>query len=128
MNKEIRQARTCYGHLAGVFGVAVTEALLARGVLELGEGEYAVTADGERWFQELGIEVESVRKQKRQFAKACLDGSEKRFHIGGALGVALAERMFALGWIVRLEGSRGVRVTEVGEEQLVKCLVRVKGV
>lgn len=126
MKKEIRQARTCYGHLAGVFGVAVTEALLARGVLELGDGEFAVTAEGERWFQELGIEVESVRKQKRQFAKACLDGSEKRLHLGGALGVALAERMFELGWIARIEGSRGVRVTAVGEAWLAPYSVNGK--
>jgi len=122
MKKEIRQARTCYGHLAGVFGVTVTEALLTRGVLELGEGEFAVTPDGERWFQELGIDVESVRKQKRQFAKACLDGSEKRLHLGGALGVALADRMFELEWIQRLEGSRGVRLTAVGEAQLAPYL------
>ena len=117
MNK-VRRARTCYDHLAGRLGVAFTEALLERGYLLSMETEYRITAKGEVWFSALGIHLPSLGKGRRHLAKPCLDWSERRPHLAGALGAAIAKRLFELEWIERVDDSRAVRLTEQGSEAL----------
>lgn len=115
---DLRFARTCYDHLAGWLGVAITEALLARRLLvEAGEG-FEVTAGGEAWFAGLGVDVAGARRTRRAFARGCVDWSERRPHLAGALGAAWAARLFALGWVERVAGERTVRLTGRGRGAL----------
>jgi len=114
--RALRFARTCYGHLAGTLGVAVTEALCAHGFLASADASYVVTPSGRSWFRDHRIAVESLTR--RPLAKACLDWSERRHHIAGALGVALTMRALELGWIARVRESRAVRVTDRGRQAL----------
>lgn len=118
LDVPLRAARTCYGHLAGRLGVAVAEALSVRGVVQLAGQDYQVTSCGERWFSDFGIELETLGRQRRMFARRCIDWSERRPHIGGALGDALSERLFELVWIRRAKGSRAVYLTDHGKRQL----------
>ena len=110
----IRCARTCYDHLAGQLGVGLADALLARGILSRSARQFVVTAAGEPWLQQFGIDVEQVRQSKRTFATTCLDWTERRHHVGGALGAALAARCFEQGWVAKIDGSRALRVTVAG--------------
>ena len=79
---------------------------------------FSVTRRGTAWVAELGIDVEPARALRRKFAATCLDWSERRDHLGGALGAALAERLVDLGWIARKRNSRAVAVTEAGKRKL----------
>jgi DNA-binding transcriptional ArsR family regulator len=102
-------ARTCYGHLAGRLGVGITEALLARNLIER-EGEvFLLTDAGTSWFERLGI------ANPPRAGKACNDWSERRPHLAGRLGVALTRHLFELGWMQRTQRAREVRVTPQGE-------------
>ncbi len=113
-------ARTCYDHLAGRLGVAITEALVEGRHLVLGEDGGEVTEEGAALLRErVGIDIAAVAQgRRRAFCRPCLDWSECRPHIAGALGAALAERCFALGWIVRLRDTRAVAITTAGRPAL----------
>ncbi len=111
---DLCAARCCYDHLAGRLGVALTGALVSRGILAVVTDSYAVTAAGERWFATFGVDLGAVQRQHRRFAPHCLDWSERHHHLAGALGAALAARCFAQGWIARSASSRAVRVTDAG--------------
>jgi DNA-binding transcriptional ArsR family regulator len=119
---NLRAGRTCYDHLAGALGVELTDALVARGGLELAGPDYALTATGEQQLRALGVDVDRARGARRAFARACLDWSERRPHLAGALGAALADRLFELGWLVRLPAARSVKLTSVGDRELSKRL------
>lgn len=119
---NLRAGRTCYDHLAGALGVALADALVTRGALELAGPEYELTEAGESELRLLGVDVDSARGARRAFARACLDWSERRPHLAGALGAALAERLFALGWLARRRASRSVRLTATGERELAERL------
>ncbi len=116
--EPLRAARYCYDHLAGRLGMGITDALLRAGHLSLRRRAFALTPSGEAWFQDFGIDLASVRKQRRHFAHRCLDWSERRDHLAGALGAALASRVLALGWVERQPGSRGLIVTLGGQRGL----------
>lgn len=116
--KALRFARTCYDHLAGRVGVQVTEALVARRVLGLAESSYVLTPVGEELFAGFGVDVGKARAARRAFARTCLDWSERRHHLAGALGAALLDRLLELRWIEREESSRAVRVTDPGRAGL----------
>jgi DNA-binding transcriptional ArsR family regulator len=113
-------ARTCYSHLAGWLGVRMTEALEQKGLLLPAQGKaFAVSDAGRHWFCDLGISVPTVRNgAERDFARRCLDWTERRPHLSGTLGVALAKRLAELKWIAPVRGSRAVRVTIEGKQQL----------
>lgn len=114
----LRRARMCYDHLAGELGIGIADALVRRGVLRKEEDSFAVTRKGAGWFAELGIDLDAIRGKRRRFAAQCLDWSERREHLGGALGAALAERLVDLGWITRRRNSRAVSLTEFGRRKL----------
>jgi DNA-binding transcriptional ArsR family regulator len=118
IDEPLRRGRMCYDHLAGELGIGITEALVNRGILRKEVDSFAVTRRGAIWFADLGVDVEAARALRRKFAASCLDWSERRDHLGGALGAALAERMVDLGWIARKRNSRAVAVTEAGRQQL----------
>lgn len=116
--EPLRRGRMCYDHLAGELGIGITEALVKEGILRKEADAFALTKRGAGWFAELGIDVEAARALRRKFAATCLDWTERRDHLGGALGAALAERLVDLGWIARKRNSRAVTVTEAGRRRL----------
>lgn len=112
----LRAARTCYDHLAGRLGVAISEAMAASGHVELASDGGLVTDSGVALFRRIGIDVEALaaRRARRVLCRPCLDWSERRSHLAGALGAALCAHCFARGWIRRIEGTRAVAVTVKG--------------
>lgn len=112
--RALRFARTCYDHLAGTLGVALTEALVREGTLAAVADGYAVTPSGARRLESLGIRPDDLRRTRRAFAPACLDGTERRYHVAGALGAALLSRLLELGWLRRGAVPRTVHLTPEG--------------
>jgi DNA-binding transcriptional ArsR family regulator len=116
--KGLRFARICYDHLAGKLGVGVTRALCDHCYIHDGEVGYVVTDTGQAWFGSLGIDVEELRSSRRPLTRRCLDWSERRPHLAGGLGAALADRLVKLNWITRARSGRLVHLTEKGERAL----------
>jgi DNA-binding transcriptional ArsR family regulator len=114
----IQQARFCYDHLAGRLSILITEALLKRDLLRLNGKSFVVTGRGERWFAKFGIDLPALAGGRRKFAYACLDWSERKDHLGGALGAAVAQRMLEAGWLRRRPGTRIATVTRLGGDAL----------
>jgi DNA-binding transcriptional ArsR family regulator len=120
--KAVRRARTCYDHLAGALGVALTQALIDQGLLIQHDEAFEVSGAGERWLHTFGVDCLQSRRTRRVFAAACLDWSERKPHLAGALGAAIAGRLFELKWIKRLDGSRAVTLTESGRSGLKRVI------
>lgn len=118
----LRRARVCYDHLAGELGVFVYERLTQKGALQLAGGELQLSETGAALFVELGVDVEALRRARRVFCRACLDWSERRSHLAGALGAALLQRIVALRWASVPSGSRIVRFTPTGQRALERAL------
>jgi DNA-binding transcriptional ArsR family regulator len=114
----MRRARTCYDHLAGELGVGLTEALERQGVLAGGDGAYTLTRSGARRLSELGVDVSGARASDRAFTRRCLDWTERRPHLAGALGAVVSARFLELGWVQRLPGSRALQITPTGAAEL----------
>lgn len=118
--RALRFARTCYDHLAGTLGVRVTDALVDRGLVAPTGAE--VTAAGDAWLEGLGVDPAALRSARRTHVRFCLDWSERRDHLAGAVGAALTETMLARGWLARMTGTRAVRLTVRGREGLYRAL------
>ena len=114
--QALSEARTCYDHLAGRAGVALLDALIDCGALSAGEriADLAVTAQGAAALTEFGVDIPVLRRSRRRLAVSCLDWTERRPHLGGALGAAITARLLALGWIEPGACPRAVLVTAVG--------------
>src|ERR1700730_12059443 len=111
----IRIARTCYDHLAGKVAVQICESLQERQLLAPVDDTFRVTARGERGFEELGIDLISVRSnRKRPLVRRCLDWTERKFHLAGTAGAALLDLFREREWIKREVGSRVVTITGNG--------------
>jgi len=120
---RLRTARTCYDHMAGAVAVALHDRFQALGWLAPLDAEgYALTTAGARAFGSLGVDLEATRSLRRRFAFACLDWSERRPHLGGALGAALLTLALRKKWIVRDLDSRAVSVTALGRRDLLARL------
>jgi hypothetical protein len=134
--QAVRFARTCYDHLAGMLGTELMSALLERELLTGGDGvfepaaadadrlsspgfdaDYRLTAAGVQYLREFGIDFEGL-PQRRPLIRYCVDWSEQRHHISGAVGAAMLDRMLELAWIVRLPRGRAVRLTPAGADGL----------
>jgi DNA-binding transcriptional ArsR family regulator len=113
----LRSARVCYDHLAGERGVWLLDRLRQRGLLG-GEGGVTVALEGAPFFERLGIDLEALRQSRRAFARPCLDWSERRHHLAGALGAALLNRFLELRWMERALAGRAVIVSAAGERAL----------
>jgi DNA-binding transcriptional ArsR family regulator len=120
--ERLRQGRTCYDHLAGRLGVGITDALLAQRALRRSDGWFVPTGQGERLLGQIGVDVGAAREGRRAFALACLDWTERRSHLAGALGAELCDRLFELGWVERRGSGRAVGLTEAGETRLRELL------
>lgn len=108
----LRTARVCYGHLAGERGVALMQGLARQGWIS-GEAEPGVTAAGRSRLAGIGIDMDALERGRRPVCRSCLDGSERRNHLGGALGAAVLERIVGQRWVSRAEG-RVVSFTAAG--------------
>ncbi len=114
---ELQFARTCYDHLAGHLGVAITEALQEKKYLLERNADYKLTSAGKEWFADFGIDLCELESLRRSFARRCLDWSERRPHLAGVLGAALFLRLQELTWLVKEKG-RSVRLTVAGRRGL----------
>ncbi len=115
---DLRLARTCYDHLAGKLGVALTDALMQQDVLKVIDKDFTLTGRGEVMLQDLGVDLAVAARQRRAFARRCLDWTERRDHLGGALGAAICSTWIEQGWVQRQEQNRALHLTSVGEVQL----------
>jgi DNA-binding transcriptional ArsR family regulator len=115
-DEVLRSARTCYDHLAGRLGVALTASLTDRRHVVLDEDGGEVTEAGARFFDEFGLDLAVLAGKRRRFCRPCVDWSERQPHLGGAVGAALAQRCFALGWVVRVRDSRALTITTLGQQ------------
>lgn len=116
--ERLREARSCYDHLAGRLGVAVTQALCKQRQLALRGDEFVLTRSGEAFLRDLGVNVDAARESKRAFTRSCLDWTERTPHLAGALGAAVLETFLSDGWVKRASHDRSLQVTERGKAQL----------
>lgn len=116
--EPLRFARTCYDHLAGRMAVDLADALERRGCLALTDEVWEVTESGALFFARVGVDLAALSQRRRALVRRCLDWSERRPHLAGALGAALLQRMFALKWIARRKEHRGLRITVEGQRAL----------
>lgn len=114
----LRFARSCYGHLAGRLGVALRDHLVERELIRPHGVEHQVTDAGAAWFGGLGVDLEAARRARRSFARACLDWSERRPHLAGAVGDAMLAALVERGWLRRHPGERAVDLTGAGRRGL----------
>lgn len=112
---EIRFARTCYDHLAGVLSIAVRNELLRRDALRQRGDAFLLTSTGERFLRTLDINAGPLRELRRSFARKCLDWTERHHHVGGAVGAAMLSSFLQRKWLAHTRGSRAVRLTHEGE-------------
>ena len=115
----LRKARVCYDHLAGELGVLVYDNLRRRRLVNVADGAVTLTGAGEQFFAAaLGIKTATLGNGKRPLCRTCLDWSVRRHHLAGALGAAILERCYALGWAKRARGTRVVQFSAPGEKAL----------
>jgi len=115
----LRNARTCYDHLAGRLGVSLSDALTSAGYAELSDESGVITERGLIFLERVGIDVSAMRersrlKSGRLLCRPCLDWSERRPHLAGVVGAALCAHSFAQGFVARIDGTRAVQITPKG--------------
>ncbi len=120
---QFLHARTCYDHLAGEIAVEVCEAMLKARWMTAEGRDFRVTRLGEKRLVALDVDLAAARRSRRAFARACVDLTQRRPHLGGALGAALLDLCIARGWILRTQRSRAVSITPRGSEAFGKLFV-----
>ena len=116
----MREARVCYDHLAGNFGVRMFDSMIAQRHLALDAGKIELDANGERFVSEMGIDLSKLRASRRPLCRCCLDWSERRDHLAGSLGAAFLAALLAKGWARRDGSSRAVHFTPPGKAAFLK--------
>ena len=112
--RPLRFARSCYDHLAGQLGVAITEAAERRGLVSFADGELRLGEHGRAFLAELGVDLQSLVAQRRPLLRSCIDWTERRPHIAGALGAAMLATFHNERWLQAVDGSRKLVVTRAG--------------
>jgi DNA-binding transcriptional ArsR family regulator len=120
LDDKLRHARTCYDHIAGVVGVGLAESMTRREFVVLGDEAGEVTPSGMEFLSKLGVDLSPARAKRRVFCRPCLDWTERRPHIGGAVGAALAQRCFEMKWIERVRDGRALTITPAGRRGLME--------
>jgi DNA-binding transcriptional ArsR family regulator len=115
IHAALKRARTCYDHLAGELGVALCDALVAREYVWLRDGAAELTPSGLVFCDTFALQLAAPSGSRRPLCRACLDWSERRTHLAGRFGAALAQRLFDLCWIERAQQGRAVMLTAAGE-------------
>jgi DNA-binding transcriptional ArsR family regulator len=122
-NQALCYARTCYDHLAGEIGVQLTEALARKGMLALkSQREFEVTRLGEELLRSWKIEPSTLRKSRRCFARRCMDWTERREHLAGAVGAAICQKFLDQHWVRRDRHSRALQISSLGERELARLV------
>ncbi len=121
---ELRRARSCYDHLAGDLAVQMFDRFIERRLLVRRRDVLNLTQDGRSFFVKGGIDIDALERVRRPLCRTCLDWSERRSHLGGALGGAILDRIVALGWAVREARTRIVRFPPAGEQKLKAWIAR----
>jgi DNA-binding transcriptional ArsR family regulator len=118
------KARTCYDHLAGQLGVQVLDSLIEKQAITLEPDQAVLRLGGNAStvFEALNIDLKAVAKEKRKFAYSCLDWTERRPHLGGALGAVIWVYFMEQGWAMRQPGTRALILTEKGQQGLKQWL------
>jgi DNA-binding transcriptional ArsR family regulator len=117
-SERLREARTCYDHLAGRLGVALARALERNGMLVREDAGYRLGPDAQARLAPLGIDLAELERHRRPVVRGCMDWSEGELHLAGALGASIASRCMESGWVRRRKGERSVEVTPAGAERL----------
>jgi DNA-binding transcriptional ArsR family regulator len=115
---RIRNARSCYDHLAGRVGVKLVESLVGLGYIKATHDDFVLLKRGEKAFTELGVDFQALRSNRRRLTRRCPDWSEQNAHLGGALGAALFSQFTKRGWMRSDGDSRAVTVTPKGKTAL----------
>ena len=118
----IKHCRTCYDHLAGKVGVAISDNMLKQKIIIESDNDFTLSTRGKKWFSKLDIDTACLQQQRRSFLRPCLDWSERRYHIAGSLAAALLDKMLMQDWVRRTKNSRSVIVTATGQKNLYECL------
>jgi DNA-binding transcriptional ArsR family regulator len=118
IDPQLREARTCYDHLAGRLGVELADALVARAAIRLEQDAGEITPAGAEFLVSVGVKLRHAAHSSRPLCRPCMDWTERRPHIAGALGAALLDRFIALGWLRRAAEGRAVIVTSAGQRGL----------
>jgi len=118
----MQQCRTCYDHLAGKTGVAITDALLKQKIISQDDNSFDLTKKGTNWFLAMDIHIDELKQQRRSFLRPCLDWSERRYHMAGSLAAALLDKMLLNDWIRKTKNSRAIIVTGKGQKKLYENL------
>jgi DNA-binding transcriptional ArsR family regulator len=119
-DEALRFARSCYDHLAGRAGVAITDALVAMGHIVLSDEGGELTSSGERFLCTFGADLSPRTASRRVFCQPCLDWTERRYHLRGRVGAAILHRLLELGWFERVPGDRALRLTPPGRDGLAR--------
>jgi DNA-binding transcriptional ArsR family regulator len=120
---SLQYARRCYGHLAGWLGVQIADRLEERDLLrENNAKSYTLTLAGQKWFEAIGVHTPSFPIAGKKLARRCLDWTERRHHVAGALGCAMYKRFRELGWVAPVRDTRLLRVTLEGQARLWELL------
>jgi hypothetical protein len=114
----LRFARTCYDHVAGKLGVAIADSMVAKRYLVFSEDRGEMTKAGVRFLTQFGAELDSQAGRWRIFCRACLDRSERRYHIAGFVGAEILRRRLDLDWLVRRRNTRAIKLTPAGRRGL----------
>ena len=117
-NSAIKHCRTCYDHLAGKVGVAVTDSLLKQKILIEKDKQFDISVKGEKWFAGFDINADELKQQRRSFLRPCLDWSERRHHMAGSLAAAFLNKMVEQDWFRITKNSRALVVTAKGQKKL----------
>jgi DNA-binding transcriptional ArsR family regulator len=118
----LRKARVCYDHLAGELGVMAYESMVRNQLLEMSAHDLRPSAAGIAWCEEAGIDTDALSRQRRIYCRACMDWSERRYHLAGSLGAALLSRICEQGWAKRDRASRVVHFAPKGERRFRELL------
>ncbi len=119
---ELRFARTCYDHLAGAVAVGIADAMIRTEAIVLADGRYQLGVAAADIFGPLGVDLDALGRSRRSFAHPCLDWSERRHHLAGALGAALLVAVIEHGWVSRRPTSRAVTIHDTGRDALMASL------
>lgn len=114
----LKRARTCYDHLAGELGVALCDVLVARAHVIVHAEAAELTPSGLEFSARFGLKLDEVAKTRRPLCRTCIDWSERRPHLAGRFGAALASRFFEREWVERVSEGRALQVTRAGAEAM----------
>ena len=113
--ESVMAARSCYDHVAGRLGVALADRFAETGALLSRGGNFSLTPYGMTWLTDIGLDVSELQASRRPLVRTCMDWTERRLHLAGALGAALFRHFLSEGWLTRNADSRALLITPKGE-------------